>query len=244
MQYVGHDPLSKGDLLRIRMEPTSLCVGAPPSLAENSEQHRPLDAEAAQLVSIDYDGNAPGNAYLTFQFEDEVRYSVVSSATSDLLSVRVYLPTATESAPVVQAAPARLRTQAAAPRNRYVINLESRQRPPGTADLPKLDPVGDREVFVTEAVVDGTTWYRIRLGYFDSAEDAGRELRNYRSQYPNAWIDRDVPGQSKSSAAVVTPTAAPLTAAAGPWSRLKNIRMPPRTKCLKRQAPATTRSNS
>ena len=87
VQYVSHSPSSRSDLLRIRLEPTTICVGASPSLAETSEQHRPLDADAARLVSVDYDGDAPGNAYLTLHFEEEVRYSVMSSATSDLLSI-------------------------------------------------------------------------------------------------------------------------------------------------------------
>ena len=115
VQYVGHDPSAKGDLLRIRLEPTTICVGASPSLAESSEQHRPLDADAARLVSIDYDGNAPGNAYLTLHFEDEVRYSVVGNATSEVLTVRVYQPARASEAPVARTAPARLRQQPSAP---------------------------------------------------------------------------------------------------------------------------------
>jgi tetratricopeptide (TPR) repeat protein len=74
---------------------------------------------------------------------------------------------------------------------KFVINLQSSQRPPATADMPTVQLDGDREVFVSQANIGGQLWYRIRVGYFSSAGEAARALRTIRSQYPTAWIDRE-----------------------------------------------------
>lgn len=226
VQYVGHEPPARSDLLRIRLDPTTICVGASPSLASSSEQLRPLNADAAHLVSLEYDGDTPGEARLTLQFDEQVRYSVETGGTGDSVSIRVYhAATAPAQADPVQtdsgagfnetghAGPARLRTASAKRPMPYVINLESRQRPPATIDLPEPDLVAGRRVFVSEAIVDGATWYRIRVGYFESAEQASRELRKFRHRYPNAWIDRADAEQAVAAEPTPALPEAPETAA-------------------------------
>ncbi len=56
VHYVGHNPAARSDVVRIRIEPTTVCAGAPPSVALSRQLHRPLAAEDAWLDSIEYDG--------------------------------------------------------------------------------------------------------------------------------------------------------------------------------------------
>ena len=49
VQYLGHDPSARGDMVRIRLETTSVCTGAAPTAADVKEQHRPLAADVARL---------------------------------------------------------------------------------------------------------------------------------------------------------------------------------------------------
>jgi hypothetical protein len=46
------------------------------------------------------------------------------------------------------------------------------------------------EVFESEVVLGGVTWYRLRLGTFPNSTAAQAELARLRDTYPNAWIDR------------------------------------------------------
>ena len=50
--YAGHDPSGKTDALRIHLEPTSICRGVPPSMADTQEMYRPQAADEADLRHI------------------------------------------------------------------------------------------------------------------------------------------------------------------------------------------------
>jgi len=233
VQYLGHDPGGKSDVVRIRLETTTVCAGAPPTVALSREQYRPVSAEVALLDSIEYDGQSPGNATLRLNFIEEVRFDVVQDSRSNWITVRVFAQ-ATDTVPLAAplaspAAPAsssRMVRQPAAPAPRYVINLESWQRPPAAADMPVAAIRDDKSVFISEAMIDGERWYRVRVGYFDSADEAARELKTLRQQYPGAWIARAEAGEDAPAAAatadpvpIITPTTvATSTAATTPVS--------------------------
>jgi len=192
VQYVGHDPAGASDVVRIRLETTTVCAGAPPTVALSTEQHRPVAADDAFLDSIEYDGQTPGGEYLRLNFVEDVRFDVVQDNRSNWITIRVF--STQPEPPAEAAAPAdagrRMVRRAAEAAPQYVINLESRERPPATADLPVVALPEDKKLFVSEALIDGTRWYRVRVGYYASAEDAARELRVLREQYPGAWIAR------------------------------------------------------
>lgn len=89
-QYVGHDPGGKSDVIRIRLELTTVCAGAPPSVALSREQHRPTAADLAMLDSIEYDGQSPGAETLRLNFVEEVRFDVVQDTSSNWITIRVF----------------------------------------------------------------------------------------------------------------------------------------------------------
>ena len=191
VQYLGHDPSAASDVVRIRLEATTVCTGAAPSIANVKEQLRPLSADEAGIESIEYDGESPGNQILRINFTDRVRFDVRPGPETNALQVRVFLQSAADSDSSAESRPAaRLQRQPVVAGAEYVINLESWQRPPVTADMPKIALPKDKRVFVSEAEIDGTTWYRVRVGNYGSAEEAARALADLRAQYPGAWIDR------------------------------------------------------
>ena len=108
-----------------------------------------------------------------------------------------------------RAAETRLQRRPDAPGAGYVINLESWQRPPATADMPKIAVPKDKRVFVASAEIDGETWYRVRVGNYASADEAARALAELRAQYPGAWIDRADAGSDAVAAATSLPSALP-----------------------------------
>jgi tetratricopeptide (TPR) repeat protein len=191
VQYLGHDPSAASDVLRIRLETTSVCTGAAPSIADIRELIRPMSADDASIESIEYDGESPGNKTLRINFSKTTRFDVRPGTDGNTLLVRVFVEPADESgASADGAASTRLQRRPVVPGPDYVINLESWQRPPATADMPKIELPADKRVFISAAEIDGTTWYRVRVGNYASAEEAARALAELRARYPGAWIDR------------------------------------------------------
>jgi tetratricopeptide (TPR) repeat protein len=90
----------------------------------------------------------------------------------------------------------------------YVVNLNSELTP---IDFSKIAPIpvdDDQTLYSTQVVVKGRSWYRLRLGFFRTMEDAKAQLKTMKNFYPNAWIDRaDVDEQRQ---AMELPEGAPL----------------------------------
>jgi len=215
--YLGHLPASKGHELTINLEATTICHGVPPSLADSRAMHRPVAADEAGLLHVEYDGERPGQKQLRLSFTDEVRYLVTPASMSGTVIVRVLRDTDQADTAVVASSGAkgrRVQRVKAAPA-RFVINLESSLRYPATADIPVMTLAKGQKLFISEAEIDGKTWYRMRVGYFDSAEAASQVLREIRSQYPTAWIDRDATSGSAVDTIEVASVPTPTTPVAG-----------------------------
>lgn len=205
VEYINHLPANRGNRLRVQIDPTTICAGVAPTVARTREQYRPLNADLANLLEIDYEGELSSVATLTFVFSDAVRYEVSYSAGANRIIVRVYGDEATVTArsPGSRSAGVRVQREPEAPRT-YVINLSSSRRS-HTASERVLDNVSSGlRVYESEVDLAGVTWYRLRLGTFNSAEAAQAELRRLRASYPSAWIDRIRDGSVVPNNAVAT----------------------------------------
>ncbi|MCP5092433.1 MAG: hypothetical protein GY949_16080, partial [Gammaproteobacteria bacterium] len=72
----------------------------------------------------------------------------------------------------------------------FVINLASFSRVPTAADGAGLQLSDDQRLFYSTVIVDHKTWYRLRLGTFESADDAENALVGLKTSFPRAWIDQ------------------------------------------------------
>jgi len=193
VNYLEHSPRSKGDQLVLHLEPTTICQGVSPSIADTREQIRPPAADKAKLVSIEYDGSVQSDKLLHFMFEESVQFFVSPTTNSNTVTVRVFADRDPDAADAETNSPARGTRQVqrdAKPASRYVINLASMQRRPAASDLPAIKPPTGRQLVITEATINGELWYRVRIGYYDAAQQAASDLATYRESYPRAWIDR------------------------------------------------------
>ena len=217
VNYLSHDPSGGGDQLRIQLEPTSICNGAAPSAALTREQLRPLSADEAKLIDVDYDGESPIGPVLRLNFSDTVNFAVspFTNASTVLISVRLDPAVAAESSDDERRVSRRVE-RPDGPRQRFVINLESSLRAPATADVRPLALDDPYEIFISQANVDGRSWYRLRLGYFETAEAASRALALVREQYSGAWIDRAADEKVTELKPEVELTPVPAAVAAPP----------------------------
>jgi tetratricopeptide (TPR) repeat protein len=221
VEYRDHMPASRGDRLRIHVEPTAVCNGVSPQIANSRMQHRPLAADATKLIQIDYDGDTASGPTLTLVFSEDVGFDVEHDGVSNDMHIRVYLDTltaSTASTPSNSGAsgtrvPPRLEAEL-----EYVINLSSSRRTHAASDMPRLDPSSGLEIFETEVVIAGVTWYRLRIGRFRSSAEAQAEMAKFRDQYPTAWIDR-----ARDTVASETPRPRAVKKAAAKAAETSNV---------------------
>jgi len=146
-QYLRHDPLNSGDRVRIFLEPTGICNGVSPLVAESRSRLRPFNADSAHLIELEYDGDNAAGPVLILSFSQPVAFDVDMSGISFDVVVHVRETTlqALPAAPV-QAAPTVPHRQVARPKPvgpDYVINLASYRRIPTIADAAKLQLTAD-----------------------------------------------------------------------------------------------------
>ena len=199
VEYVDHLPAGEGDRLRIQLESTAICNGASPTIAQSREQHRPLDADKASLVDIEYDGDTASGQILTLAFSEVVRFDVVHSGTSNNMTVRVYFKVQSAATPSRSGGTGARVLRSPESQSSYVINLSSSRVPHAESEIRAVTVSPELNMFETEVVLAGVTWYRLRVGHFDSSIEAQIELRKLHDRYPTAWIDL-----AKTAAASVT----------------------------------------
>lgn len=193
-QYVRHEPQSGGDRLRIYLDPTGICNGVSPLVSGSRSRLRPFNADSAHLVDLEYDGDSAGEPVLTLSFSEPVDFDVDMSSVAFGLVVHVR-PSTVQAAAVEVAGAAPTGNHRQVPRARdetpgFVINLASFRRIPTIADAPQLQLVADQRLYYSGVIVDGKTWYRLRIGNFKTDDDAVNTLAGLKTSFPGAWIDR------------------------------------------------------
>ena len=88
-EYLRHEPQGSGDRVRIYLEPTGICNGVSPLVANSSARLRPTNADSARLVDLEYEGDSAGGPVLTLNFSEPVAYSIDMSAVAFALVVHV-----------------------------------------------------------------------------------------------------------------------------------------------------------
>jgi hypothetical protein len=98
----------------------------------------------------------------------------------------------------------------------YAINLMSTQTRMEPASFPTVRTGPTRQLYSTAAYIDGTTWYRLRLGFFASEADARLALASLRDEYPDAWITKVSDYEQESSARNITAHDTDKSSSTGP----------------------------
>ena len=188
-QYLRHEPQGSGDHVRIYLDPTGICNGVSPLVANSRALMRPINSDTAHLSDLEYDGDSVAGSILTLSFSEPVDYTIDMSDISFELVVHVR-PVSTQSAaaeesPVVDH---RRVVHPSVETPDYAINLASFRRVPTIADAPGLIPASNQKLYYSEVNIDGESWYRLRLGSFSSADEASPVLAGLRQKFPDAWI--------------------------------------------------------
>ncbi len=191
--YLRHAPESRGDRLTIELDPTTICNGVSPRAAQSRARLRPLDADSVRLVDLEYDGESRSDPILVLNFSEPVSFSMASrTPVTYRIDIRIEPGASADEGPSARNTLVQHRqvVHEKAPAVPYVINLASFQRTPTLADAAGIEVPDGRRLFFSEALIDGVTWYRLRLGDFASAEEARNTLGWTSGRFPDAWIGK------------------------------------------------------
>ena len=75
---------------------------------------------------------------------------------------------------------------------KYAINLQSSEKKTAILlDLKKFNLDTNYKVYQTQVSLGrNKSFYRLRVGFFQSKKDAARIARKFKSKYPKLWVDR------------------------------------------------------
>ena len=178
LRYLTHQPATEAKELRIQMLPQGDCGVRPGSQIEG--ELPPLSGGAHIIDAARVESDIPGQVTLVFNFLKSERFVLAQGADPRGLRLRL-IDRARGRGKVMVNEPS-------GPEASYAVNLESQ---PKDFTAEALQLARDRlkvPVFVSQAVVEEQTWYRLRAGPFDKRADAERVLNQALADYPRAWL--------------------------------------------------------
>jgi tetratricopeptide (TPR) repeat protein len=178
LRYLAHLPVSEGAELRIQLQPTLSCNVDPGAQIAGE---LPAVSGGANIISaVRVDSDVPGQLTLIFSWLKTERYVLVQGA--DPRSMRIRLIDRARGRGKIMVGDMSDNV------SNYAINLESQPKP---FEPEAIRLAGQRfkvPVYVSQTVVDGETWQRLRLGPVDRRKEADALLSQAVQWYPRAWL--------------------------------------------------------
>lgn len=176
MNYIGNTPVSHGARtiisLRLGLDCGNSLGMVPPEL--------PLVGGGGDLVTgARLDSAIPGQVTLELDFAHEVDFVMAPTNNGRGLRVRLLHMTQRKGTGLV--------LEPDAPEG-YAVNLESSQTPFGAATVEETAQALRTQAYVSETDIEGTHWYRLRVGPFSSRAEAERVLAAALPAHPRAWL--------------------------------------------------------
>ncbi|MDB6091068.1 MAG: hypothetical protein JWN85_3852 [Gammaproteobacteria bacterium] len=178
VRYVTHLPASEGTEVRVQLQPLPDCGVFPGS--QIASEIPPLSGGAGIVSAVRVDGDVPGQITLVFDFKKSERFVLAQGVDPRGLRMRL-IDRARGRGKILLSQP----TDSV---NNFAINLDSQPKP---FDPQAVQIAHDRlqaPAYVSEAIIDGQKWYRLRIGPIERRVEAERLLNRALSDYPRAWL--------------------------------------------------------
>ena len=202
VRYITHQPAAEGKELRIQLKPQGDCGMS--LAAQTIGELPPLSGGANIINNVRVDSDVPGQLTLAFSFRKPEHFVVAQGA--DLRGMRLRLIDRARGRGKITV------NEPSGPATSFAVNLESQ---PADYTPEALQLARDRlkvPVFVSQAVVDGVTWFRLRAGPFEKRADAERILARGLADYPRAWLAIGDDAVTTSGAGEKLPAVEPIGA--------------------------------
>lgn len=189
-----------------------------------SEAYRPAGGSLANLTQVEYDSLGVGQSFVVLHFDQVVDYQVAQSTDLRSLQLSVRSPAVAQPEEVVTPMPAAndpparaaggaadhgargrapLTEHVVAPKTDadYIVNLQSTRNPVPAELIASLPAAARKHLYISNIEVDGTTWHRLRLGFFASEAAATDVLTPLKKRFPRAWVGRAEPREVRAVSA-------------------------------------------
>jgi hypothetical protein len=198
MRFVTNMPASEGREVHIQLVPLADCrvnpFGAVPS------EIPPLSGGAGIVSAAHVESLAPGQITVSLNFVKNERFVLAQGVDPRGLRLRL-----------IDRVHGRVRVLSGESDlvSNFAVNLDSQPKAFTPEEVVLAHQRLQAPVFVSETVVDGERWYRLRAGPIERRADAERLLNLALNDYPRAWLaigDDAVTSDANAAA----PSGAPL----------------------------------
>jgi SPOR domain len=177
MRFVTNIPANEGREVHIQLVPLGDCRVSP--FGQIASETPPLSGGANILTGARVESLGPGQITLTLSFGKKERFVMAQGV--DPRGLRLRLLDRVRG--YVQVAPRQAETV-----SNFAINLDSQPAPFPQDAIELAHQRLGAPAFVSEAVVDGVKWYRLRVGPIERQSEAERLLNHALPDYPRAWL--------------------------------------------------------
>ncbi len=232
MRFITNLPASEGRQVNIQLTPLPDCGVNP--LSRISPETPPVSGGANIVTAIRMESMSPGQITLTLDFKKSERFVLAQGVDQHGLRLRLIDRARGRGKIIVGQS-----TEAV---SNFAINLDSQPKPYSPADIELAHQRLKAPAFVSEVVVDGDKWYRLRVGPIERRSEADRLLDLALPDYPRAWLAiGDDAVTSDANAALAQVTAVPVeqigSDPALPPEQLKSLMAEARTALSARDYP-------
>ena len=204
MRYLTHLPASRGRQIIVTLQPLADCGLGP--LARILAEIPPISGARHVLSAVRLDSNAPGLVTLTVELAADEQFVLGQGVDPRGLRIELIRP---------ERAGARVMVGGPTDEVSYFeVNLDSQLEPIPSAAVAAARAQLQAPVFVSETLVEGRKWYRLRAGPFERRADAEQLLNRAVATYPRAWLA--VGHEAAAAAGEAASGAAPAAGSALP----------------------------
>jgi len=203
VRYVAHNPASHGSATTIRLRLGPDCPAGGAGVPEIPT----VGGSGALNITARLEDAGLGDVQLTLNWGKALDF--VLAPTSDGRGIRLRLLRAGRGS----VGKVGVGEPAEAPEG-YAVNLVSSRDKIDAQVVQVAATTLKANAYVSELDIDGTHWYRLRVGPFTTRREAERVLRAATQQYPRAWVG--INDETSTEVTAVATSALPVSAGAGP----------------------------
>ncbi|VAW77576.1 hypothetical protein MNBD_GAMMA13-1820 [hydrothermal vent metagenome] len=194
LQYINHAPENQGDELQVQFRTISSNLFSVQTEATEQQTVVPPTSHLVPLTDASYRGVGGAEAgVLTLRFSRKVNYTVYPGVDRRHVLIKVVTvdnavekqPQPTVSQPTSTYKSNKRRFNLT---QHYTINLdiylEGKDQPP-LKDMPEQDQY---VIYTTDFPIQGRVWSLLRVGFFDTRQQAEVYMKKIINLYPGAWV--------------------------------------------------------
>jgi hypothetical protein len=202
MRYIMHMPASVGTETQVRFRPGADC-GLGQIFSGLSELPSVSGAEEF-LKTVRVEDGAPGEVNLILNWQKPTTYVVAPTGNQRGFVIRII-----EAQPKGRG----FVPEETLPSALFAVNLDSRTAAFSAEEISAASTQFKVPAYVSKIVLDGTVWYRLRLGPVLARKDAEQLLLTAQHTFPRAWLAIGEDEEAAGAPGEVPPTVPPAAPA-------------------------------